>query len=42
MSTPNGQKLQIMLEELAAAYGTTFDYTMMHAPPRSLRLPCDY
>jgi glutathione S-transferase len=29
-STPNGQKLQIMLEELADAYGTTWTMTKMY------------
>lgn len=28
-STPNGQKLQIMLEELADAYGTQWTTTLM-------------
>ncbi|MCJ1447839.1 MAG: hypothetical protein MMC23_008351 [Stictis urceolatum] len=29
-NTPNGQKVQIMLEELADAYGTTWDTTMIN------------
>lgn len=29
-STPNGQKVQIMLEELADAYGTTWSTTTIH------------
>jgi glutathione S-transferase len=30
VSTPNGQKLQIMLEELAAAYGTSYTFTLVN------------
>lgn len=29
-STPNGQKVQIMLEELALLYGTTWDFTLIN------------
>ena len=29
-STPNGQKVQIMLEELAILYGTTWDFTLIN------------
>lgn len=29
-STPNGQKVQIMLEELALKYGTTWDFTLIN------------
>ena len=29
MSTPNGQKVQIMLEELKDIYGTEWTYTIM-------------
>ncbi|KAM3158027.1 hypothetical protein ABEW05_001408 [Botrytis cinerea] len=30
MSTPNGKKVQIMLEELKAAYGTDYTHTLIH------------
>jgi glutathione S-transferase len=30
VSTPNGQKLQIMLEELAARYGTSYTFTLVN------------
>ena len=30
MSTPNGQKVQIMLEELAELYGTAWTTTLMY------------
>jgi glutathione S-transferase len=30
-STPNGQKVQILLEELADAYGTQWTTTLMYA-----------
>ena len=32
MNTPNGQKVQIMLEELKDVYGTEWDYTLMSDP----------
>ena len=32
MSTPNGQKVQIMLEELRDVYGTEWTQTLMYAP----------
>ncbi|CAF9925277.1 hypothetical protein IMSHALPRED_006431 [Imshaugia aleurites] len=32
MSTPNGQKVQIMLEELHDVYGTEWTQTLMHVP----------
>ena len=31
MSTPNGQKVQIMLEELHDVYGTEWTQTLMYA-----------
>ncbi|KAI9640377.1 hypothetical protein NHQ30_011122 [Ciborinia camelliae] len=30
MSTPNGKKVQILLEELKAAYGTEYTHTLLH------------
>ena len=42
MSTPNGQKVQIMLEELHDVYGTEWTQTIMYAPNllvRNLSLP---
>ena len=30
MSTPNGQKVQILLEELKDLYGTKWSYTLLH------------
>jgi glutathione S-transferase len=30
MNTPNGQAVQIMLEELAESYGTEFTYTVIN------------
>ena len=33
MSTPNGQKVQIMLEELADVYGTTWDTSFVYHFP---------
>jgi hypothetical protein len=35
-STPNGQKVQILLEELAETYGTEFTTTVMYVRIESL------
>jgi hypothetical protein len=40
MSTPNGQKVQIMLEELADLYGVEWDTTKMCALPSPQRPDC--
>ena len=40
MSTPNGQKVQIMLEELKAIYGTEWTQTIMLAPSDYRSIGC--
>ena len=37
MNTPNGQKVQIMLEELHEVYGTEWTQTLMYAPFQALQ-----
>ena len=44
MSTPNGQKVQIMLEELHDVYGTEWTYSLMYysLPPISILPPSPF